>query len=152
MVGAEGPGRSSPGDGLHHRRLHLDVAARIEKAPERLEHLRALDEDRAHIGVHEQVDVTLPVAQFHVGQAVILLGQGQHRLGEKGDGIDMHRELAGAGAEDVAGDPDVISQVEQFIELETLSLRQRPDERRFAAAHRPAAAGQSRLYPGRGWP
>ena len=32
----------------------------------------------------------------------------------------MHGELAAAGAEDVAGNPDVIPQVEQFVELEAL--------------------------------
>ncbi len=32
----------------------------------------------------------------------------------------MDGELAGAGAEDVAGDADVVSQVQQLVELETL--------------------------------
>jgi hypothetical protein len=32
----------------------------------------------------------------------------------------MHGELAGPGAEDVAGNPDVVSQVEQLVELEAL--------------------------------
>ena len=32
----------------------------------------------------------------------------------------MDGELAGAGAEDVAGDPDVVSQVEQLVELKAL--------------------------------
>ncbi len=86
MVGAEGPGGGASGDGLHHRGLHLDIPALIEKAPDRLQHLGALDEDLTHIGVHEEIDIALPVAELHVGQAVILLRQGQHRLGEKGDG------------------------------------------------------------------
>ncbi len=33
---------------------------------------------------------------------------------------DMDGELAGAGAEDVAGDADVVSQIEQLVELKAL--------------------------------
>jgi len=51
---------------------------------------------------------------------VIFLRQRQHGLGQEGDLFNMDRELAGAGAEDVAGNPDVVPQVEQLIELKTL--------------------------------
>ena len=81
MVGAKGPGGGSPGDRLHHRRLHLDVSALVKKMPDRLKYLGSFDENRAHIGVHEQIDVTLPVAKFNVSQAVVFLRECQHRLG-----------------------------------------------------------------------
>ena len=120
MVGAKGPGRGSSGDRLHHRSLHFDIPAGVEKATDRLEHQGAFDEDLAHIDVHEEIDIALAVAQFHVGQAVILLRQGQHRFGQKRDGFHMDGELAGPGAEDVAGDADVVSQVQQLVELKAL--------------------------------
>ena len=109
-----------PGDGLHHRGFHLDVSALIEKGSNRLEHLGAFDENRAHVGVHEQIDVTLPVAKFDVGQAVILFRQGEHGLGQEGDLLDMDGQLAGTGAEDVAGNSDMVAQVKQLIELKAL--------------------------------
>ena len=80
----------------------------------------ALDEHGAHIGVHEEIDVALPVAQLYVGQTVVLLRQSQHRLGEKSDGVDMDGELAGAGAKDVTRDANVVAEVEQFVELKAL--------------------------------
>ncbi len=36
-------------------------------------------------GVHEEVDVALAVAEFGVLEAVVLVGQGEHGLGEEGD-------------------------------------------------------------------
>jgi len=36
-------------------------------------------------GVHEEVDVALAVAEFGVFEAVVLVGEGEHGLGEEGD-------------------------------------------------------------------
>ena len=44
VVGGEGPGHGAAGDGLHHRRFDLDVAARIKEVAQGSQHLRALDE------------------------------------------------------------------------------------------------------------
>ena len=70
--------------------------------------------------VHEEVDVALAVAEFDVGEAVELLGQREHGLGEEGDGLDVNGELAGAGAEEIAGDADVVAEVEELVEFEGL--------------------------------
>ena len=51
---------------------------------------------------------------------MVLLRQGEHGLGEKGDGIDVHRELACARAEEIAGDADVVAEVEQLVKLKCL--------------------------------
>ena len=51
---------------------------------------------------------------------MILLRQGEHGLGEEGDGLDVHGELAGARAEEIAGDSDVVAEVEKLVELEGL--------------------------------
>ncbi len=37
-------------------------------------------------GVHEEVDVALAVAELGVLEAVVLVGQGEHGLGEEGEG------------------------------------------------------------------
>jgi len=55
---------------------------------------------------------------------VVLVGQGEHGLGEDGEGAqvveaaDVDGELAGAGAEEVAADADVIAEVEELVEGE----------------------------------
>ena len=85
-----------------------------------MQHFGALDEDFAAVEIGEQVDVALAIAQFDVGQAVELLRQREHGLGEEGQALDVHGELAGAGAEQVAGDADVVAEVEQLVEREAL--------------------------------
>jgi hypothetical protein len=66
------------------------------------EDLGALDEDFAGVEVGEEVDVALAVAELDVGEAVVLVRQGEHGLGEEGEAFDVDGELAGAGAEEVA--------------------------------------------------
>src|ERR1700721_765317 len=53
------------------------------------------------------------------------IGQGEHGLGEEGEGgffrgalADVDGQLAGAGAEEVAADADVVAEVEEFVEGE----------------------------------
>ena len=92
----------SAGDRLHHRRFDFDIAALIEESPQSPQHLGALYEDFARVEVREQIHIALPVAQLHVGQAVILLRQRQHGLGEKRQLLDVDGQLAGLGAEEVA--------------------------------------------------
>ncbi len=62
----------------------------------------------------------MAVAKLNVGQAVILLRQGEHRLGQEGNLLDMDSQFSGAGAEDVTGDSDVVAQVKQLVELKAL--------------------------------
>ena len=77
---------------------------------------RALVEQR----VHEEINVALAVAKFDIGEAVVLLRQSKHGLGEEGNGLDVHRQLACASAEEIAGHSDVIAEVEEFVQLEGL--------------------------------
>ena len=79
---------------MQHRRLDLEeIPAGVEKATDGFEHQGAFDEHIAHIDVHEQIDVALAVTEFHVGQAVIFLRQGEHCFGQKRDGFHMDGEL-----------------------------------------------------------
>ena len=47
-----------------------------------------------------------------------LLGQRQQVFGEERELFDMDGELAGARAEEIALDADVVAEVEQLVELE----------------------------------
>ena len=120
VMGDERPRDGAAGDGLHHRRFDFDEAVRVEGAAHRLHQLRALQKDFAHLGIHHQVDIALAVAQFDVGEPVPLLGQGQQVFAEEGDLLDVDAEFAGAGAEQISADADVVAEVEQFVELESL--------------------------------
>ena len=118
-MGYERPRRRASGDGLHHRGLDLDVSVGVEEAADRLHHLAAPHEHLAHLGVHRQIHVTLPVAQFHVGEPVPFLRQGQQVLGKKRQLLDVDRQFAGAGAEQESAHPDVVADIEQLPELES---------------------------------
>ena len=82
--------------------------------------LRALQKNFAHLGIHHHVDIALAVAQLDVGQAMPLLGQRQQVFAEEGDLLDMDAQFAGAGAEQISADADVVAEVEQFVQLESL--------------------------------
>ncbi len=49
-----------------------------------------------------------------------LLRQRQHGLGEERQLLDVDGELAGAGAEEIATDPDVVAEIEQLVERKSL--------------------------------
>ena len=55
----------------------------------------ALAEHLAHLRVDDQVDVALAVALLDVGEAVPLLGQRAHRLGQDDDVLGDDGQLAG---------------------------------------------------------
>ena len=80
----EGPRSRSAGHLLHHRRLDFQITALVEELAQRLERLGAFDEDFAGFEVGEQIHITLAIAQLHIGQAVKLLRQRQHGLGQEG--------------------------------------------------------------------
>ena len=112
VVGGEGTRCCAAGDGLHHRGFDFEIAAGVEVAADGFEDLGALDEDFAGVEVGEEIDVALAVAEFDVGEAVVLLRQGEHGLGKEGQRLDVDGEFAGAGAEEIAGDADVVAHVE----------------------------------------
>ncbi len=120
VVRGERLGHGAAGDGMHHRRLHLDKAVVVEEAPQRLHYLGALDENLAHLGIHRQVHVTAAIARFHILQSVPFLRQRKQVLHQEGDLLDVNGELAGAGAEEIALHPDVVAEVQQLIKREAL--------------------------------
>ena len=110
-------------------------------------------------GVHEEVDVALAVAELDVSRPWYLSGRASMALARKVMGA-CHRagdrrgsgELAGAGAQEVAANADVVAEVEQLVEREGVFadvVLADVDLEALAAA---AGAGRSRLCPGRGWP
>ena len=97
---------------MHHRRLDLHVAVGLHVAANERDDLAALAEDVAHLGVHDEVNVALAVANLAVGEAVELLGQRAQGLGEHRELGRRHGELAAARAQDGAGGAEDVAQVE----------------------------------------
>ena len=78
----------------------------------------ALHEDLAHAGRDHQVDVALPVALLHVGEAVPLLRERADGLGEDGEGGRLHGQLAGLGPGGRPLGAHHVADVEQLEDLE----------------------------------
>ena len=74
-------GDRSAGNLLHHGSLDLDEVMRVEEPPHGLHQFAALQKYLAHLWIHDQIDITLAVAELNVSQAVPLFRQGQQILG-----------------------------------------------------------------------
>ena len=117
-MGDEGPRRRAAVQRLHHGGFHFDEAARFQLPPQRGDNARAPNEDVAHGGIGDQIQIALAIANLHVLQAVPLFGHGEQGLGQEFDLFDVDAELAGAGAEQVAFDADDVADIEHFEKLE----------------------------------
>ena len=107
-----GPGVGAAGLDVQHRRLDLDEAALVQRAAEAGDDLVANLEGPLCLGVDDQVGVALAEAGVDVGEAVPLVGQGPHRLGEQFDPLGLHRQLALAGGHHRAVHADPVAEVE----------------------------------------
>src|SRR5260370_25003632 len=103
---------------MHHRRFYFDVASLIEKLSQLLNHSCAGRKYLARFLVGDEVEIALPVAQFHVRQAVPLLWQRQQRLGKEKDFLDPDGKLVGLGAKQVSAHTNRMAEVEKGEELE----------------------------------
>ena len=120
----ERPRQRAAGNRLHHRRLDLEVAARRHELADRRDDAAAGLEDQPRVGVDDEIEVALPVADLDVGQAVPFLGQRQQAFGEEVQPRRPDRELVRPGPEQVAFDADPVAEVQQLEDLE-VERRQR---------------------------
>ena len=123
VVGNERTCRRTARNRLQNRGFDFDVPELVEIIAHRGDDLRAFDENVAHVRIHDQIDVTLAVADFGIGEgverlAVLLLDHGQRadRLREHRELAAVHRQFARVGVEREALDADEIADVEQFLE------------------------------------
>ncbi len=122
MVGDERTGGGSTGNRLEDRGLDLKAAGGVEVFPHRGDDLRPLDENVPDLGVHDEVNVPLAVAELRIGERVIdnavnLLDDRENPKGLAQDcqllGVDA--ELAGLGDECEALDADDVADVKQLL-------------------------------------
>ena len=124
VVRLERPRQRAAGNRLHHRRLDFEIPARGHERADRGDHAASRLEDPARIGIDDEIEVALPVADFDVGQAVPLLRQRQQALREEVQPRRPDRELVGFRPEQTALDADPVAEVEQLEDLE-VERRQR---------------------------
>ena len=96
---------------MHHGGLDLHVAVGLHVAADQADDGAALAEHVADLGVHDEVNVTLAVADLAIGEAVELLGQRAQGLGEEHELGGRNGELTTAGAQNASGGVDNVAQV-----------------------------------------
>ena len=111
VVGDEGAGGGTAGDGVQHGGLHLHVAPAIQEGPQVAHELAADLKVLADLRVHDEVHIAPAIAQLLVLQAVELLRQGVQGLGQQGHVLAAHAHLAPLGAEDLALHADDVADV-----------------------------------------
>ena len=79
----ERPGQRAAGDRLHHRRLDLEEAARVQEPADAGDHARARLEHPPRLRIDDEIEVALAVARLDVGQPVPFLRQRQQALRQK---------------------------------------------------------------------
>ena len=75
MVSPKGTRRGTAGHGLQHRRFDLDEAPAAQEGPRFIDHAASGQKDLHHLGIGDQIEIALPIAQLDVAQTVVLLGQ-----------------------------------------------------------------------------
>ena len=114
----ERPRQRAAGNRLHHRRLDFEVPAGGHELPDRRDDAAPALEHQPRVGVHDEIEVALPVADFDVGQTVPLFRQRQQALGQEVQPRCMDGELVRPRAEQVPFDADPVAEIEQLEDLE----------------------------------
>src|SRR5438093_5110271 len=102
---------------MQDRGFDLQVPPLVQKPPQLAHDEASLHEYIAHFAIHNQIDVTLPVPDFDILQAVPFLRQRQETFRQKRDLACQHGQLARARAKQRAFDSDEIADIEQFVQL-----------------------------------
>jgi hypothetical protein len=124
MVGHERPRQRPAGDRLHHRRLDLEESAGDQELANGGDHPAPHLENAARVGIDDQIEIALAVADLDVLQTMPLLGQRQQTLGEELELRCPDRELIRLRAEQASLDAGPVAEIEQLENFE-IALRQR---------------------------
>ena len=133
------------GFGVQHRRLDLDEAALVQRAPEAGDDLVADLERPLRLGVDDQVGVALTEPGVDVAEAVPLVGQRPHRLGQQLDRLGLDRQLALAGGHDRAVHADPVAEVEPLDRCERVVADDRLRDEQLDVAGAVADGGEHQL-------
>ena len=117
VVRHEGPGGRATGDRVHHRRLDFQESPFVEEAAHGRHEPGTGAEHLSRVLVDDEIEMTLPVAQFLVHQSVVFLRQGLKRLGEQPDLAGMNGEFAGIGLHQGAPDASDIADIPEASEV-----------------------------------
>ncbi len=121
MMGGKRARRGAAGNRMHHRRFDFVEIVLHHEVADGADNAAPFFEDFAHLGINDQVEITLPIAGLDISQTVPLFRQRQQRLGEETQGCRPQGEFTGlgtkrgaAGANDIA-DIDALEELKGFL-------------------------------------
>ena len=123
VVRHERPGNRSSRHGLHHRGFHFEVILRIQERANVGHYLRANAKNPATVLVHDQVGVTLAIANLLVRQAVEFFRQRTQRFRQQAHVVCFDRQFPGVGFEQGANGANDVPDI-PLLELLIDALRQ----------------------------
>src|SRR3990172_2781994 len=112
---------STAGNRMERGAFHFNEATSIERVANRTDDRRAAEEPLHDPFAVGQVEVSHPLAEFGIGQAVVFFGWRGQRFGEQMDLLGEDGEFAGHGAAELAVDADDVAQVKALDELPIVS-------------------------------
>ena len=121
VVGVEGTGGGSNLKGSQDGGIHFQEALAVQEVPQLAQNQAALDKGILHLGIDNQIHIALPIAHLPVGQSLKLVGQGQQRLAQQGDGLGADRNFLGLGLENLPLNTHNVADV-VFLEAVVLFL------------------------------
>jgi hypothetical protein len=103
---------------LQHRRLDLEVVARAQRLAQGRHDVAAHPQHPPRLVVDDQVDVPLPDPRL-LGQRRrgVRRRQRVQALGGQPPGRGQHRQLARTGGDHLAGDADLVAEVDELLPL-----------------------------------
>jgi len=109
----EGTRRRAAVDRLQHRRFHLDEAAGFQLPADGRNDFRARDENVAHFGVGDQIEIALAVARLDVFETVKFFRHREQRLRQELQPFHMQAQFTGTRAEEITFRADDVAEIEQ---------------------------------------
>lgn len=123
VVGDEGLGGGTTSNHVHHRGLDFQEVALVQEVAQVRDHLGARDELVTDVGVHDQIEVALAVAQLLVLEAVMGLGQHAQTGREKLDGLGEDGQLTALGLAGHTADTDDVTTAQQVVDRSVVLFR-----------------------------
>ena len=111
VVGLERSGCRTACIGHQHGSLHLQKALSVEITPDGGNDFGSQDKGPLAFLIHDQIDITLPVAQICIGKTMELFRENLQRFGKKSDFFGMNGNFSRLCFKDMPLDPDDVADV-----------------------------------------
>src|SRR5262245_12531599 len=102
-------------NGMENRSFHLQISALIQESAQLANDDAALYKHVADFSIDDEIDISLPVPDLNVFQAVPLLRQRKKALGEKHEFSCEYGQLSCSGAKQHPLGTDEVADIEQLV-------------------------------------